>query len=205
MESETLEMHVSMIEPEIVRQIRGLRALKWSLRRIARELEIDRRTVRRYLEGGEAAEVQIRPAARRLTEKQRAEAVRLFDGEAEGNAVVVHQLLVERGVDADVRTIQRAVASHRKERTTRELATVRFETAPGHQLQIDFGEKWVWVGSERRRVAMGIKIAHFPVVKTLEEFDFKFQPSIDGKLVREHHQRRELSTEDEEARRPPRP
>jgi DNA replication protein DnaC len=32
---------------------------------------------------------------------------------------------------------------------------------------------------------MGIQIAHFPVVRTLEEFDFKFQPSIDQKLVRE--------------------
>jgi DNA replication protein DnaC len=38
---------------------------------------------------------------------------------------------------------------------------------------------------QKRRVSMGIKIAHFPVVKTLEEFDFKFQPSIDSKLVRE--------------------
>jgi DNA replication protein DnaC len=38
---------------------------------------------------------------------------------------------------------------------------------------------------QKRRVTMGIKIAHFPVVKTLEEFDFKFQPSLDAKLVRE--------------------
>jgi DNA replication protein DnaC len=38
---------------------------------------------------------------------------------------------------------------------------------------------------QRKRVAMGISIAHFPSIKTLEEFDFKFQPSIDQKLVRE--------------------
>ncbi len=38
---------------------------------------------------------------------------------------------------------------------------------------------------QRKRVAMGIQIAHFPTVKTLEEFDFKFQPSLDQKLVRE--------------------
>ena len=38
---------------------------------------------------------------------------------------------------------------------------------------------------QKKRVAMGIQIAHFPTVKTLEEFDFKFQPSIDHKLVRE--------------------
>jgi DNA replication protein DnaC len=38
---------------------------------------------------------------------------------------------------------------------------------------------------QRKRVAMGIQIAHFPGVKTLDDFDFKFQPSIDQKLVRE--------------------
>jgi len=38
---------------------------------------------------------------------------------------------------------------------------------------------------QRKRVAMGIQIAHFPGVKTLEDFDFKFQPSVDQKLVRE--------------------
>ncbi len=38
---------------------------------------------------------------------------------------------------------------------------------------------------QRKRVAMHVQIAHFPAVKTLEEFDFRFQPSIDQKLVRE--------------------
>ena len=37
----------------------------------------------------------------------------------------------------------------------------------------------------QKRVAMGIQIAHFPVAKTLDEFDFRFQPSVDAKLVRE--------------------
>jgi DNA replication protein DnaC len=37
----------------------------------------------------------------------------------------------------------------------------------------------------RKRISMGIQIAHFPAVKTLDDFDFKAQPSIDAKLVRE--------------------
>lgn len=37
----------------------------------------------------------------------------------------------------------------------------------------------------RKRTAMGLSIAHFPSVKTLDEFDFKSQPSIDQRLVRE--------------------
>ena len=38
---------------------------------------------------------------------------------------------------------------------------------------------------QRKRIAMHVEIAHFPAVKTLDDFDFKFQPSIDQKLVRE--------------------
>ncbi|MFN2571857.1 MAG: IS21-like element helper ATPase IstB [Gemmatimonadales bacterium] len=38
---------------------------------------------------------------------------------------------------------------------------------------------------QRTRVTMGLKIAHFPAVKTLDDFEFKFQPSIDQRLVRE--------------------
>lgn len=41
------------------------------------------------------------------------------------------------------------------------------------------------VSKQRKRISMHVKIAHFPTVKTLEDFDFKFQPSVDQKLVRE--------------------
>ena len=167
MESESLRGHapgetqVAMVEPEIVRQIRALAALKWGIRRIARELGVNRGTVRRYLRGGEAAEVQLRPSARRLTDDGRTEVLRLFDTTAEGNAVVVQQLLAEGGLDVHVRTVQRALAPHREQRRARELATVRFETAPGHQMQIDFGEKWVWIGEERVRVMLFVAVLSY--------------------------------------------
>lgn len=38
---------------------------------------------------------------------------------------------------------------------------------------------------QRKRVAMGLQIAHFPSVKTLDSFDYNFQPTVDSKLVRE--------------------
>jgi DNA replication protein DnaC len=38
---------------------------------------------------------------------------------------------------------------------------------------------------QRKRLSMGLQIAHFPTVKSLDDFDFKFQPSVDQKLVRE--------------------
>ena len=40
---------------------------------------------------------------------------------------------------------------------------------------------------------MGVQIAHFPSAKTFEEFEFKFQPSIDQRLVRELATKRFIS------------
>ena len=40
-----------------------------------------------------------------------------------------------------------------------------------------------------KRIRMGLQIAHFPCVRTIEGFDFSFQPSADERLIRE------LSTE----------
>ena len=143
---------VLMVEPELVRQIRGLAAQGWGTKRIARELEVSRNTVRRYLRGGEQAVIQRRPGARKLDQAMVARAVELFDTTAEGNAVVVADLLTEAGTTASIRTVQRAVSARRRELHVAEVATVRFETEPGHQMQIDFGEKWVVLQGLRTKV-----------------------------------------------------
>jgi DNA replication protein DnaC len=38
---------------------------------------------------------------------------------------------------------------------------------------------------QTKRVHMALQIAHFPCVRTIEEFDFSFQPSVDERLIRE--------------------
>lgn len=134
---------VAMVDPEVVLQVRGLQAQGWGAKRIARELGIARNTVKRYLRGGAVALVQERPSARSLDGAQRERAVELFGKVAEGNAVVVHRELVREGVDASVRTVQRVVAEKRREKHAAAVASVRFETAPGHQTQVDFGQKKV--------------------------------------------------------------
>jgi transposase len=135
-----------MVDPEVVLQVRGLRAQGWGAKRIARELGIARNTVKRYLRGGEDALVQERPTARALDDAQRARAVELFGKVAEGNAVVVHRELAREGAEASVRTVQRVVAEKRREKHVAAVASVRFETAPGYQTQVDFGQKKVVVG-----------------------------------------------------------
>jgi hypothetical protein len=38
------------------------------------------------------------------------------------------------------------------------VATVRFETAPGKQIQIDFGQKWVTIGNKHTRVYVSVGV-----------------------------------------------
>jgi DNA replication protein DnaC len=68
------------------------------------------------------------------------------------------------------------------------LDAVLGEAARSEPTYLDFLDALLGqeVTSKRhKRIEMGMKIAHFPSVRTLDEFDFKFQPSVDQKLVRE--------------------
>lgn len=68
------------------------------------------------------------------------------------------------------------------------LDAVLAEAARQEPTYLDFLDQLLQqetAAKQRKRVAMGIQIAHFPTVKTLEEFDFKFQTSVDQRLVRE--------------------
>jgi transposase len=134
-----------MIEAGVVRQVRELTAAGWGSRSIADELGIDRKTVMRA-RCGPVGRTQTRPQARCLSAEAVTLAVELFTGAARGNAVVVTTMLLERGHAASVRTVQRAVSSSRRELRAAQAAAVRFETAPGAQLQVDFGEQRLEIG-----------------------------------------------------------
>ncbi len=64
-----------------------------------------------------------------------------------GNADVVRQELAsEHGIAVSLGTVERAVRPYRPELVARQVATVRYETPPGQQLQINFGERRVELG-----------------------------------------------------------
>ena len=154
-------VEVPVVEGELVTAIRTLADRGLGTKTIARELHIARNTVRRYVRTPIEAGVQVRPAARRLSADLAAEAQALLIGEAEGNAVVVRRLLAAKGHDVSVRTVQRAVAPIRQAQRAAALATVRVETAPGAQLQIDFGEKRVAIGGVRIRVFLLVAVLSY--------------------------------------------
>jgi transposase len=140
-----------MRAPDEVAAMLRLRALGWGTRRIAAALGCDRETVRRYLAAGGWAPYRA-PARRGALAGHGAWLAERFRRHR-GNADVVRQeLAAELGITVSLRTVERAVAHLRRELAAEALATVRFETPPGGQMQIDFGECGVTLGGERVRV-----------------------------------------------------
>jgi transposase len=140
-----------MRAPDEVSVMLRLHGLGWGYRRIAAELGCSRHTVQRYVQAGGWAGY-VRP---RRPGKLAAYAAWLAERfrQHRGNADVVRQeLAAEHGVRASLRTVERAVSHLRQELHAQAVATVRFETPPGQQLQIDFGELRVLVGGELCKV-----------------------------------------------------
>ena len=150
--SHTLSERQRMQDPQDVVVMLRLHEKGWGSKKIARELGVSRNTVRRYLRaggyapyGGEGGrEKSLRGLEGWLGEQLRRH---------RGNADVVRQELERvHAVRVSLRTVQRAVAGERRELRAETVATTRFETAAGEQLQGDFGQTTVEIANEKVRV-----------------------------------------------------
>jgi transposase len=144
-----------MLEPEAVSALLRLKELGFGTRRVARALGVSRNTVKRYIEAG-GWSVYRQPARRKVLEGQERWLRERFERHR-GNADVIRQeLAAEKNIIVSLRTIERAVAPYRRELAAQARATVRFETAPGKQLQIDFGERLVDIAGSKVKVFLFI-------------------------------------------------
>jgi transposase len=140
-----------MRTPDEVAAMLRLAKLGWGERRIALELGCSRGAVRRHVAAGGYSGYRTPKRSKKLDGhdgwlKERFRQHR-------GNAAVVRQDLErEKGLRVSLRTIERAVSPLRQAIAAEARATLRFETPPGHQLQVDFGEMRVPIGEERVRL-----------------------------------------------------
>ncbi|HLN25145.1 MAG TPA: IS21 family transposase [Patescibacteria group bacterium] len=140
-----------MLEPDEVAAMLRLHQLGWGTKRISAELGCSRTTVKRYIEAGGWAGYQRPRRAHKLDGQEAwlAEAFRQHRGNA---AVVRQELARQHGLTVSLRTLERAVQPLRQQLRAEAKATLRFETPPGRQLQIDFGELRVEVAGAPVRV-----------------------------------------------------
>ena len=139
-----------MLGAELVREMVARWARGEGVKRIARELGVDRKTVKRWLRLGAW---QPRQPQRRERQLDRfAELIERRAPEVGFNGVVLYRELKGVGFTGGLLQVQRFVRPYRQQRRWSELATVRFETGPGEQAQVDYGQLWVWLGAQPEKV-----------------------------------------------------
>jgi transposase len=149
-----------MLEPEAVSAMLRLKELGLGTRQIARALGVSRNTVKGYIERG-GWRAYKRPERRKVLDGLEAWLRERFERHR-GNADVVRQeLLTEKNLVVSLRTIERAVEPYRRELAAQARATIRFETAPGKQLQIDFGERLVEIAGGKLKVFLFVATLGF--------------------------------------------
>lgn len=138
-----------MLGESAVAQIFTLQGLGWPIKKIAREVGLSRNTVRDWLRAGQDRSYAggSRPG---LLEKYYFWIQNQFNAGVR-NADVLRQELEAIGVSVSLRTVERAIRPFRESYMRAEQATVRFETPPGKQMQVDFGEKWLQIGGARQK------------------------------------------------------
>ena len=139
-----------MLRPEEVEAMVSLYELGWGTKRIAAEFGCSRNTVRRYVATAGWVPYGSPRRAAALDGLEDWLKERFF--RHRGNAEVVRQdLSRELSIEVSRRTVERAVAGYRRLLAAEAKATLRFETPPGRQLQIDFGETRVPIAGEPTR------------------------------------------------------
>lgn len=135
--------------------VRALFARGLKRRAIARELGLDVKTVRKWLRRD--YEPQRRRCRGRVLDGF-AEFLRARAVEVGFNTAVLLRELREKGYAGSSSALARYVSPWRAEQRSQELGTVRFETEPGAQSQVDWGTSWVWLAEERVRVHLFVMV-----------------------------------------------
>lgn len=139
-----------MLGEGAVAQVFALKALGWGAKRISLETGVSRNTVRDWLRAGESRRYGGDEGRPGVLAPHRDWLRHRFHGGVR-NADVLRQELAARGVSVSLRTVEREVKPYRQAWERAQKATMRFETPPGKQLQVDFGEKWLLIGGERQK------------------------------------------------------
>jgi transposase len=119
--------------------------------KIARELGLDRKTVRRIL--GQARPMPYQRQARRPSlVAPYLDYIQCRVAEVDYNAYRIFQELQGRGYAGGYEMVKLPVRPLRAERDRQREATMRFETPPGHQAQVDWASVTACIAGQRRRV-----------------------------------------------------
>ncbi len=139
-----------MLRADLVREIVARKERGEGVKLIAREPGIDRKTVKRWLRCEDWQPRRARQLPRPIDRFAYFLQQRVV--EVGWNGVVLHRELVGLGFTGTYQQVQRFLKPLRAKRRWSQLATVRFETDPGEQDQVDYGQLRVWIGEQPETV-----------------------------------------------------
>lgn len=149
-----------MINEDVFEKIRSLKRTGLGAARIGKALSLDPKTVRRYLAMPEFVPYRREAPVSRMLKgledwlTQRAP-------EVDFNGQVLCEEARLKGFTGSYGTIKRFLRPLRLKERQRVEATVRFETPPGLQGQVDWGSALVWLGEARVRVHFFVFVLGF--------------------------------------------
>ena len=127
-----------MIDRKTVFEIHRFKNAGYSARQIAREMRLGRDTVKKYLENPEVTVATKKPKGSKLDTH-----CEMIDSFLEEypliQAPVVLQRLQEKGFDGRITIVRDYLRKQREKALKNRQAFIRFESAPGKQMQIDWG------------------------------------------------------------------
>lgn len=148
-----------MLTEEGFQAIQALKREGVKKKKVARILGLDPKTVRRYWK---------KSRWEKQTRGGKGSALTPFRGhllkrvpETDYCAMVLFLELRDRGYQGGYTAVKDFVRPLREERRRVEEATIRFETAPGKQAQVDWGSTWVELAGERTRIHLFVKVLGF--------------------------------------------
>ena len=125
-----------MIDSHTIFEIHRLKRLGWSARKIARQLTIDRMTVKKYLT---TPTVKKKPIVKGSKLDPFRESIsEMLELDPTVSAQVVLQNLAQNGFDGRITIVRDYLRTVRGSRIKRKAFT-RFESPPGKQMQVDWG------------------------------------------------------------------
>lgn len=146
------DMEATVLGPDIWAEIHRRGELGQTISAIARELGLDRKTVRSCMKK-ESWSPYRREAKRPTLLDPHWAWLRKRAPEVGYSARILHQeLCSQRGFTGCYELVKVAIRPLRSQSSLVSLTQARFETAPGEQAQVDWGQVTVWMAGERVKI-----------------------------------------------------
>lgn len=138
-------------------EIKHLFVSGWKIAKIARELDLDRKTVRKVIQSNEYTGYKTRKVKEHLITPWK-EFIEERAIQVGFNATKLHRELIEKGFTGSYSLVKEAVRPLREQAQRAERAFLRFETPPGKQGQVDWGTYTVPIDGNPTRIHIFVMV-----------------------------------------------